>query len=156
MGAEASCRSGYSLGGAWGASWSAERAEPTHRRQCYSVTVQTLLSTGVADRPAQRKEAAMATVSLPQDPDLDQLRRQARELQRAAAPRPGSCASSLLLLVEAGQQAERALEHLRRDEAGGQALVDLQADEQRLPDGPGLDGRGPRGEIIAIGIIGVG
>ena len=51
----------------------------------------------------------MATVSLPQDPDLDQLRRQARELQRAAAPRPGSCASSLLLLVEAGQHAERAL-----------------------------------------------
>jgi hypothetical protein len=35
------------------------------------------------DRPAARKEAAVASASLPQDPDLDQLRTQARELQRA-------------------------------------------------------------------------
>jgi cytochrome P450 len=64
--------------------------------------------------------------------------------------RPGSCASSLLFLIEAGQQAERALEQLRRDEAGGQALVDLQAGQQRLPDGPGLDGRRPRGESRVV------
>ncbi len=42
-----------------------------------------LLSTGIADQPAERKEFAIATASLPQDPDLDQLRKQARELQRA-------------------------------------------------------------------------
>jgi hypothetical protein len=35
-------------------------------------------------------------------------------------------------------------------------LVDLQAGQHRLPDGPGLDGRCPRGEIITIGVIGVG
>src|SRR5262249_50679806 len=40
-------------------------------------------STGVADRPVPREEAAMATAALPEDPDLDQLRNQARELQRA-------------------------------------------------------------------------
>jgi ankyrin repeat protein len=43
----------------------------------------TLLSIGSADRPVMRKEVAMATASLPQDPDLAQLRKQARELQRA-------------------------------------------------------------------------
>ena len=43
----------------------------------------TLLSIGTADRPVEREEAAMATAALPQDPDLDQLRTQARELQRA-------------------------------------------------------------------------
>jgi ankyrin repeat protein len=43
----------------------------------------TLLSTGTADRPVERKEVAVPTASLPQDPDLDQLRAQARELQRA-------------------------------------------------------------------------
>jgi putative ABC transport system permease protein len=60
---------------------------------------------------------------------------------------------ALLLLVEVGQQAERALEHLRRDEAGGQALVDLQAGQQRLADGPGLDGRcGPRAQLVTIGV----
>jgi len=59
----------------------------------------------------------------------------------------------LLVLVEVGQQAERALEYLRRDEAGGQALVDLQADQHRLPDGPGLDGRDSRGELATIGTI---
>ncbi len=55
----------------------------------------TLLSAGVADRPAARKEAAVATASLPQDPDLDQLRKQARELQRAVRgrQRPPSPAS---------------------------------------------------------------
>ena len=40
------------------------------------------------------------------------------------------------------QQPERALEHLRRDQAGGQALVNLQAGQHRLTNGPGLDGRG--------------
>ncbi len=70
-----------------------------------------------------------------------------------AEPATGSSpAASLLLLVEAGQQAERALEHLRRDEAGGQALVDLQAGQHRLPDGPGLDGGGPRGGLITVGV----
>jgi hypothetical protein len=53
-----------------------------------------------------------------------------------------------------GQQAERALEDLRRDQAGGQSLLDLQADQHRLPDGPGLDGRDARGELIA-GVVGV-
>jgi ankyrin repeat protein len=43
----------------------------------------SLLSTGFADRLVERKEAALATASLPQDPDLEQLRNQARELQRA-------------------------------------------------------------------------
>jgi hypothetical protein len=61
-----------------------------------------------------------------------------------------------LFLVEVGQQAERVFEQLGRDEAGGQALFDLQADQQRLSDGPGLDGRDPGGEIAAIGIVGVG
>jgi hypothetical protein len=75
---------------------------------------------------------------------------------RRRSSRPDNCAPSLLLLVEVGQQAERALEHLRRDKAGGQALVDLQADQHRLPDGPGLDGRDPCGEVITIGVIGVG
>ena len=73
----------------------------------------------------------------------------------AAAPdRDGhpSCASSLMFLVKVGQQAERALEHLRRDQAGGQALFDLQADQHRLPDDPGLDGRDPRGEPVTIGV----
>jgi ankyrin repeat protein len=38
---------------------------------------------GIADRPVERKEVAVPTASLPQDPDLEQLRKQARELQRA-------------------------------------------------------------------------
>lgn len=74
----------------------------------------------------------------------------------AAAARDPVTASSLLLLVEVSQQAERALEHLGRDKAGGQALFDLQADQHRLPDGPDLDGRDPRGELITTGAIGVG
>ena len=57
-----------------------------------------------------------------------------------------------LLLVEVGHEAERALEHLRRDKAGGQALVDLQADQQRLADGPGLHRRSPRGQLVGIGV----
>ena len=65
-------------------------------------------------------------------------------------------ASCLLLLVEVGQQAERALEHLRRDQAGGQVLLDLQADQHRLADGPDLDGRDPCGELDALVPIGVG
>ena len=73
-------------------------------------------------------------------------------------PQPATryCASSLLLPVEVGQQVERALEQFRRDKAGGQALFDLQADQHRLPDGPGLDGRDPSGELIAVGTVGVG
>jgi hypothetical protein len=71
---------------------------------------------------------------------------------RRRSLRPGSCASSLLLLVEAGQQAERALEHLRRDDAGGQALVDLQASQHRLPDGPVLDRRGPGRRLVGGGV----
>ena len=63
---------------------------------------------------------------------------------------------SLLFLAEACQQAERAHEHLRHDKAGGQALFDLQADQHRLPDGPDLDGRDPRGELTTIGTTGVG
>jgi hypothetical protein len=43
-----------------------------------------------------------------------------------------------------------------RDKARGQALFDLQADQHRLADGPGLDGRDPRGKIAAIGTVGVG
>jgi hypothetical protein len=62
----------------------------------------------------------------------------------------------LLPLVEAGQQAERALEYLRCDKAGGQALFDLQANQHRLPDGPGLDGRHPRGGGAALAAPGVG
>ncbi len=64
----------------------------------------------------------------------------------------GGSIGILLLLVEVGQQAERALEHLRCDEAGGQALVDLQAGQHRLADGPGLDERrGLRGQLATIG-----
>jgi len=40
-------------------------------------------STGIADRPVERTDTAMTTASLPQDPDLNQLRKQAREVQRA-------------------------------------------------------------------------
>ena len=65
-----------------GASGSAERAEPT-RCAAGWVLFTSLLSTGLADRLVTRKEAAMATAALPQDPDLGQLRNQARELQRA-------------------------------------------------------------------------
>ena len=69
---------------------------------------------------------------------------------------PGGCVWSLLVLVEAGQQAEGALEYLGCDEAGSQASFDLQADQHRLPDGPGLDGCDPGGEVAAFGIISVG
>jgi hypothetical protein len=71
---------------------------------------------------------------------------------RGPAPARWPASSPLLLLAEAGQQAERVLEHLRRDEAGGQLLVDLQAGQHRLPDSPGLDGRDPGGPLIAIGL----
>jgi pimeloyl-ACP methyl ester carboxylesterase len=64
-------------------------------------------------------------------------------------PRPDR---PLLLRVEVGQQAERALEHLRRDQAGGQLLVDLQAGQHGLADGPDLDGRGFRGRLVSIGV----
>jgi pimeloyl-ACP methyl ester carboxylesterase len=64
-------------------------------------------------------------------------------------PRPDR---PLLLRVEVGQQAERALEDLRRDQAGGQLLVDLQAGQHRLADGPDLDGRGFRGRLVSIGV----
>jgi pimeloyl-ACP methyl ester carboxylesterase len=63
-------------------------------------------------------------------------------------PRPDR---PLLLRVEVGQQAERALEDLRRDQAGGQLLVDLQAGQHGLADGPDLDGRGLRGRLVSIG-----
>jgi pimeloyl-ACP methyl ester carboxylesterase len=64
-------------------------------------------------------------------------------------PRPDR---PLLLRVEVGQQAERALEDLRRDQAGGQLLVDLQAGQHGLADGPDLDGRGLRGRLVSIGV----
>jgi len=68
-------------------------------------------------------------------------------------PSPGGCASSLLLRVEVGQQAERALEHFRGDKARGQALGDLQAGQHCQADGPGLDQRrGLRGQLASVGV----
>jgi ankyrin repeat protein len=47
------------------------------------VNAFTSFPAGAADQSARRKEVAMPTIPLPQDPDLGQLRKQARELQRA-------------------------------------------------------------------------
>jgi hypothetical protein len=54
------------------ASRSAERAEPVHRSGNGYASPLALLLTGIADRPAERKEFAKTTASLSQDPDLDQ------------------------------------------------------------------------------------
>jgi ankyrin repeat protein len=72
----------YDGGGAQGASGSADRAEPTWYAVC------DLCSTATSFRPVRRttgtrKEVAMPTAPLPEQPDLDQLRKRARELQRA-------------------------------------------------------------------------
>jgi ankyrin repeat protein len=70
------------------------------------VDVVTSFPVGAADQPARRKEVAMPTIPLPQDPDLGQLRNQARELRRA---------------VLAGDQAALALTAEFRPDLTGQA-----------------------------------
>jgi pimeloyl-ACP methyl ester carboxylesterase len=82
----------------------------------------------------------------------DRLHLVAPDLPGFGGPRVPRPDRSLLLRVEVGQQAERALEDLRRDQAGGQLLVDLQAGQHRLADGPDLDGRGFRGRLVSIGV----
>src|SRR5215472_1334009 len=59
------------------------------------------------------------------------------------------------LLVEAGQQAECALEHIGRDQAWVQASFDLHADQHGLPDRPRLGWSDTRSQLVAFD-IGVG
>jgi ankyrin repeat protein len=69
----------------------------------------TSFPAGGADQPARRKEVAMPTIPLPNDPHLGQLRKQARELQRA---------------VRAGDQAALALiAEFHPDQAGQTAAL---------------------------------